>query len=98
MAVIVTGFRVRAGKQTYLKGEVVQGLSKAEEARLVSEGHCRYPETVPTAEKGKDPSKDKSKPNAPENKSDPESEQGDGSNDGNGSSKDEGGPETGMTV
>lgn len=42
MAIQCTKFKIRANGKIYTSGEVIEGLSKEEEARLVQEGYAEY--------------------------------------------------------
>lgn len=42
MTVKVKNIQVRVGDKTYFPGDSISGLTKKEEKRLVSAGHCEY--------------------------------------------------------
>ena len=66
MAIKVKQFSVRTGDRTYFPGEIVSGLDKAEEKRLVELGYCEYAaesESVKDAAKNGSKGKGKNRPN-----------------------------------
>lgn len=46
MAIQCNKYKIRANGKIYVPGDVIEGLSKKEEARLVSEGYAEYVKVI----------------------------------------------------
>lgn len=83
MAIQCTKFKIRANGKIYTSGEVIEGLSKEEEARLVQEGYAEYVKIIQAEVPEDEKTNKRESPNDEANKSpEPSEEHEDGPDTG----------------